>query len=233
METPETYPPVTDQAEIVTPEKLEVDFKATMPAVNEAAIEDFEKRQTEAALAPGKPAKPGKPELRDKFNVVFDPAIHRTKETGRPIKTKSGAWARRRGPAPGTKPGGNSEMEAAEDEYPEQFEDPEKTAQDEANRRALAVIIARSMDGVMVKLFSEGVAPTEEEKQAELGAWENYLRVKDVKDIPPGVALALMYSSRLMLHADNPSVRERLGLYWLWAKAKFWSIVDRIMNRKA
>lgn len=60
-----------------------------------------------------------------------------------------------------------------------------------------------------------------EERQMLIANLANYLKAKDVKDIPPGWMLVFVVGAYSMPRFSQPATKEKLKFGWTWVKIKF------------
>lgn len=66
-----------------------------------------------------------------------------------------------------------------------------------------------------------------EEKKLVQEAVANYLRAKDVKDIPPGMMLTLVIMAYSAPRISQPSTKAKLAYGWSWFKGRFLGFIFR------
>lgn len=181
---------------------LEENFQLSMPEVNTAAVTAHEARESEEKKAAEvvKASAPG-----------FDHAIHAVDGDGKPKKNKDGSFQLKRGRKANVSGSGavahKSSFTAPNKQEAAQTQEATRNGQ-----RDLAIITAQSLDGVLCAALSDEMAPSPEEFQMTVNAWERLYVEKGVEDLPPWAALTVIYTSRIIARSDKPKVKKRLGM---------------------
>lgn len=167
----------------------------------------------------------------DAHGVRFDPDIHRTRPDGTPAKNKHGNFYRKEtgrppGPRPPPAPGGP--IPAATFNAPAGG-GPAATLPAAGPDRydALAETFLRIGYGPLVILFTDDIRTTDQEHQILKSALANWLRVSQVEDLPPGLAFGLVATGIYLPKFTQPTVRQRLALYWLKIRGFFSGLFSR------
>lgn len=109
---------------------------------------------------------------------------------------------------------------------------PQKVQTPEVNP-ALAVVNYQALGETAANLFfnigtmalGEGWQPDNQgEALAVAGAFRDYFKSQQIKDIPPGLALTLVITSYSLSHAQKPTVKSRLQKVGAWFKEKAKSV---------
>lgn len=175
--------------------------------------------------APAQPVAPAPVEAHvadqiDGKGQKFDPALHATNEDGTPKRnTKGNFYSRYIGRAgAGRKAGETGEpTEAASFAGVEQAAPSVPPAmKDEAEGAALMLV--PTVDGVMQSVFSADIALTDDDKKVITPVLAAYMRSKNMKDIPPGMALVMVAVAVYAPKFQKPTVKERIALIWLKLK---------------
>jgi hypothetical protein len=181
---------------------------------------------------------------QDDAGVSFDPFIHMTEEDGSPAKNKRGrfyskfigrAGSKRKSengngispaPQPQSEPGIFDEkpkFEGLDNGTPSPVSNAPASAPanppDEAQGATLLLI--PTVDGCMQSLFGPDIALSDEEKKIAEPITANFLRSKNMKDIPPGIALAMVAIAIYGPKFQKPTVKEKLILMWIKIRGIF------------
>lgn len=213
--------PAVTPAPTVTADELAAPLAEAMPAPSTSpAPEELENKPVGAAAVP-----------KDSKGVSFDPAKHKAAANGTPMVNKNGEYypkhlgrapdaTKKANPPPrptfagqATQPTGEArridptleDLPPGEDQYTMQAE-----------------VFLQMGYGPIVALFTADAKPDPDQHLAlkqSLGAW---LRVKKLKDIPPGAAFALCAIGVFMSKLEKPTVRERAAMVYLRAK-QIWA----------
>jgi len=189
------------KVEEITGNDLEGDFATGMPGVNEAAVNAHKERENIEKKAE-ETAKVSAP--------AFDSAIHAVDANGQPKRNKDGSLQLKRGRKAGTVTAPNSSTKPALN-LPTK-PDASEAAPNANGQRDLAIITTQSLDGLLIATLSDEMAPSPEEFNMTVNAWERLYREKGVEDLPPWAALTVIYVSRVIARSDKPKVKKRLGL---------------------
>lgn len=187
----------------------------SMPDPSEHAI---------AAEAEGAAEGPGKWQgERDASGTPFDPEIHATDSAGNPSRTKNGYWRKRPGRKSGTGP--RSQLNRAEASGATPGAD---------SYRESAEATIDSMMALATMFGGEEFAPRTitdpntrkvivDERENGIRVFERYYRHKNMRDIPPGIAVAIFCAGYFgQRFAQNQTVRSRVknGLVSFGSKIK-------------
>lgn len=193
--------------EEITGAELEKDFQLSMPEVNEQAVAAHETREGEEKKAA---------EVIQATAPGFDSAIHAVDAAGNPIKNKDGTYQKKRGRKAGVSQSATGSNIKSVFVPPSQAQTSSATlgapAVDNQGQRQLAIITAKSLDGVLVAALSDEMEPSKEEFDMTVDAWERLYREKNVQDLPPWAALTVIYTSRVIARSHKPAVKQRLGM---------------------
>lgn len=160
------------------------DFDDSLPPVTESAIEAHkneeirQENEREQILSTHA-------DKKDKDGLSFDPNYHSTDKDGNPVLNQDGTLRKKRGKKLGAI---NSKLSVPNNQNAQ----PQQTI----DYRGPAKVTAQTIDGVLMS-FSSDLKPTDEEKSLTELTWEEYYRIKDVRDIPPGIMLLGIYTSRI------------------------------------
>lgn len=199
-------PPETSGAALpVGADDLTKDLITAMPEVTDKTVVSPPATETPANIAVAV----------DKKGVKFDPNIHAANSDGSPKVNSFGSFysknvgkGAKRAPASTTSTPGT---EQTTDE-PAKFAGVEQPPGEPDAAAGAAMMLVPTVDGLMQSLFSEGVALTEQDKQVVTPVLAAYMRSKNMKDIPPGIALAMITVAIYGPKFSKPSVKERLTL---------------------
>lgn len=61
-----------------------------------------------------------------------------------------------------------------------------------------------------------------EEKKMVVDATANYLKAKDIKDLPPGVVLCFVIAAYSLPRMSQPKTKEKIAMGWTWFKMKIF-----------
>lgn len=161
----------------------------------------------------------------DKKGQKFDPAIHAADENGNP-KTNSFGNFYSKNVGRGRKGPAEDSPKVEEPAKPVEFAGVprvETPAPDAPPDEALgaAMMLVPTVDGIMQSVFSDGVALTDQDKQIVTPVLAAYMRSKNMKDIPPGIALAMITVAIYGPKFAKPSVKERITLIILKVRSFF------------
>lgn len=181
---------------------------------------------------------------QDDAGVSFDPFIHKANEDGTPAKNKNGRFyskfigragsKRKSENGNGVSPAPQKPSEPGLFEETPKFEgldngtpspvsnapaSVQATPPDEAQGATLLLI--PTVDGCMQSLFGPDIALTEEDKKIAEPITASFLRSKNMKDIPPGIALAMVAVAIYGPKFQKPTVKEKLILIWIKIRGFF------------
>ena len=161
---------------------------------------------------------------------------------GKPKMNAKGKAARKRGrprkpknrPAPGiTRPGNTQQKPAGEDFFDESLPKNEKTGEsepaaentDESSQPKTppppaGIVLAACWEQCGMIFLGPPGKFEPGEGEAVSGALQAYLDANNIKDFPPGVALAVVACGYVGKRLHEPTVMERLGRVWTWIKNK-------------
>jgi hypothetical protein len=87
--------------------------------------------------------------------------------------------------------------------------------------KLLSSVIFDTTTNSLCMIFGPEWQPKDEnEKNAVCGALANYLKAKEVKDIPPGVVLAIIAGSYASARIRQEPTKTKIIQCWLWIKSK-------------
>lgn len=230
-EKPETAPgPIAEaptsetKATPAAPAELTSDLIAGMPEVTHS----IPNGDTKPEAASNPPI-----ELTDDHGIRFDPNVHKTDEKGNPVKNKAGyfyskfigrAGSARKAAGGVHASNGNSASEAKPkfagvDEAPAAPAAPAEPEKPDV-AAGMSLMILPMVDGIMQKLFSRDIALEKDDKEILAPTLAAYLRAKNAKDIPPGLALTMVALAVYLPKFEKPTVAERFVL--ITTKLKGW-----------
>jgi len=180
---------------------------ASPPSENAIQAEEGKTRETERVTAG----------LTDRDGFPFDPDVHQTGSDGEPLTTKLGRLKRK----PGRKPGqsGQSTLNVPGDAAGGEI-DPEP--------RMVAIFTVDGVQSLGLMLGGDEWAYKKDdtlgidERMHGIETFTNFYAVNGIKDIPPGLALAiwgLSYAAPRIF--AGPKTKSRIKLAWEWTKIKF------------
>jgi len=147
----------------------------------------------------------------DRKGKTFDPEYHKTDETGNPVLTKDGYC-----------------KIDFKKRYKKTVEQPKINIPEDLNESANRRITAEASAGLYIQ-FGVGVFGDEwypekskvfNEQEHLVLCFDNYYRVKGVKDIPPGVALAIGLSGYALKRFTKPNTKTKLQRIGGWIGEK-------------
>ena len=196
------------------------------PQVQEHVIEHFENAQKaeNAEIS----------NLTDRFGVSFDPAIHITGRDGKPTVTKTGKLMRKGGTSPVGAKATTQKQKPAENTGAKSFVgsdaggkiDPPQ-AELKVEHKASGIALAGAIMALSVAIGGEEFNPL---KRDDLGLDERamlenasaeWLRAKNMTDLPPDVAFAIAIASYIVPRFTMPKTQNRIKLFFQWIGAKF------------
>ena len=83
------------------------------------------------------------------------------------------------------------------------------------------LVFDMSTNALAMGLGPEWLPQSPEERQLVAGSLGKYFEAQQVKDIPPGMMLALVVTVYGLPRLSKPSTASKLKLAWLWIKSKF------------
>lgn len=160
----------------------------------------------------------------DKSGTPFNPDFHATDDSGNPLYTQAGNFRKKPGRKPGQGPSSslntNTPSRATTQE----------SGHDSAYMSATATVdsvgmVAQMLGGEMYRyqriLAEDKKTVLLDERESGIEAFTNLYREKGVKDIPPGVAVAIwaiMFMAPRLQKDDR--TKSKLKLAWYWLKSK-------------
>lgn len=194
------------------------DLAASMPEVQEHAVSRAQEEANAQANGP-----------TDKSGARFDPAVHQTGPDGKGVIGARGNWLLKRGRKAGT---ANTAANVAST-LPIPPAVDTKKAEAEHQARIAGAAAAQMLFVAGRVIGGEEWAPRKDEKTGVdeealiAGAFGDYFKAKDVKDIPPGAALAfvlLMYAGpRFTMPKTQErvkSIKARIVQWWVNRKLR-------------
>jgi hypothetical protein len=144
----------------------------------------------------------------DRDGTAFDPQIHATDPSGKPVKTKRGRWARKRGRKPnGSRPTGQTD--GFRSPLMDQLNIPGNEPVDDF--RLVAEMATTSFMSIGTLLLGPDFQPDHDsERTAVRDAFEEYAREKGYDDIPPGIGLLIVCGGYVVTKSAKPTVQARL-----------------------
>ncbi len=166
---------------------------------------------------------------RDEKGNPFDPARHRRDENGNPVLRKDGTFARIPGRgSPNFK--GNEQKSFVADE-PE----PEPQAPSISEYRVAAEMVVSTME-TGVYMLAGGISNDEGYKArrgAAVEAWERYLEIKGVSDLPPGLAVAVATGGLIIPEiAKSKQARRQIGGLRGWLERRALGVRQWFRRKK-
>lgn len=188
-----------------------------LPTVQRHAVDAFKKEQQEKeAQGPV-----------DADGVVFDPTVHKTTESGEPIKTTKGRWAKK----PGRKSGGASSAPtrsrlggvpsahgAATAETSQAVETPES-----AKIEASAKMAAATFLGVCHGIGGDEWKPESHEREAMDAAFIAYFKAQEISEFPPSLGLGIAIAGYAAPRFARPKTQTRFRAFVEGLKARYQS----------
>lgn len=178
-------------------EKIGDDLTGRMPDVQSHVIDTESKPQEKSPAT-------------DKHGRTFDASLHETDASGAAVLNADGAFRARRGPKVGRKQ--SRAVDASQ-------------IPDNPGRA-----IAESIFAIGVLIGGEDFVPIEDaargvnERATMTAAWEGYCQQKDIKDFPPGIALAMAMMGYVVprFYMEKTKSRFSRAKDWLGAKYLNW-----------
>lgn len=173
--------------------------------------------------------------LKDSKGVLFNEAIHVKGADGKPVKTVSGEWAKRRGRKAGASAGVAKSAPVAGSVLAgggAALVDPQQAART-AGAQAASLLISLGMmlggeEWLPIVIPEKGL----DEMAAMQKAFGDYFVATNRKDIPPGVALSFCVLAYAAPRCFRPTTRERLGVAKAWAADKLRRVYVWYKGRK-
>jgi hypothetical protein len=161
----------------------------------------------------------------------FDPAIHAVDKKGKPIRTASGGFAKRRGPPKGFRSGAAVTPTTAPANAPAPaIPDAEMRAVAKANAAVVVTLIVAAGVGFGGE---EEWTPTKEEREGMLVSWEEYFYISKSPNVPPWVLVVVTTGSYVAVRVRRPNTLTRIQKITGWAHAKWLSFKNRKRLRLA
>lgn len=155
--------------------------------------------------------------LRDSAGVMFDESIHQRDAQGQPVKTAGGQWAKRRGRKAGSGP---TKSVAAPPLVG--TSGPVATPVDQA--RAAGANAAKALVTLGMLIGGDEWKPLQVEGVDEFAqlqtAFGDYFVAKNLRDIPPGIALLICVGGYVGPRCFAPVTRSRLSVAKAWISEK-------------
>lgn len=214
-ESPDKQSAVRDpeQVDDNTPVGLPGDFNTgTMPEIQQHVVDEHEQKERETLeQTTGQ---------TDKSGNTFDPAIHKIGDDGKPVFTKAGNFAKKRGRKTGQT---NSQLKTG---VPEKSPEQKQIESARAAGVALANVLittGRAIGGVE---WDPVVTDNINERANLENAFADYCQVKGVSDIPPGIALTMAIGAYVLPRFTMPVTKTRVSKFkdWMQAKIANWKV---------
>ena len=180
------------------------DFVTPPPPVNPAAVKLDQAPQEGGTSAVPPPQADQSLHPRDDRGNPFDPVRHLPKK-----HPKTGVWLPKRQPKAGTAAPAGSPFVAPDPEPP--APPPPPSEYRIAAEAACAITYALGMT-----IGGDEWSPTTDEHAQLLPAWETYLKTKQVRDVPPGLALTIAMLAYAGPRFSRPKTLSRLQKIKLW-----------------
>jgi hypothetical protein len=238
-------PPENSDASVTAPPGAPPTPPAAPPGPANPTVEVDAASLVSANIVPDAPPAPGPVTgapagETDARGTVFDPDRHRSGADGRPLRNShghfyskltgrppkrgpDGRWQRMSNGAPA--PGAAMPPPGA-DAGPA-FASPPAGPGNPDQYDALAETFLQIWYGPAVLAFTEDFRTTSGEHLVLKTALANWLRVKQMEELPEGWAFALVAAGVYLPKFQKPTVRERLALYVMKAKVFFGRIFGR------
>ena len=142
----------------------------------------------------------------------FDPDIHATDKDGKPKKTASGDFAKKRGRKSTVNTGEKSKKQIEKEQADEKAR---------AENKQSAVVISGILEQAQIKLISEDFKYSDIEREANRAVWEATIEYYGGLDIPPPIALMIDHMTIILVRAQKESVKDKFTLARTWFKTKF------------
>jgi hypothetical protein len=84
-----------------------------------------------------------------------------------------------------------------------------------------AITFDMSVNGLALVFGPEWQPQNPTERGAVVGAIKTYYEAQGIKDIPPGMMLAIVVGIYAAPRIQQPTTRGKLSVAWAWCKAKF------------
>lgn len=226
-----SFNPMTTELEnapglaIVTAQDLTAPLAERMPPITEETSAPPPPEPTPAPVAV-----PSGPALYDSRRVKFSPLRHQVNADGTPKRNAKGNFIlteeyrngkqRVRVPsANGAAPIPGGSRGEAQFSTPEQKSEPGANVPDEYD--LLAEVYLQSSYGPLMLAFSPAIRPNGEEHGALKQSLAALLRHKQAKELEPTWAFALTATAVFVSKTSEPTVKEKLALYWLRVRSWF------------
>ncbi len=187
-----------------TLESIGEELASNMPEPQEHAIkEEQEKASNEAAS------------IVDRAGNPFNSEVHETDAQGAPRLNKDGTVKKKRG----NKGGKKSSLVAEAPGIPSAT----KTGQAIADGIFSLGILIFGSDGQPIKNDEYGL----DERSNMYGAWGRYCEAKDIKDFPPGVAVAMATIGYFLPRLFSEKAKPRFAKAKAWLSEKYLAFKNR------
>jgi hypothetical protein len=138
--------------------------------------------------------------MPDASGTIFDPAVHERGSDGQPKVTKKGNFRKKR----------VSTSTIAET----------RDTSSDASYNACGSSTAEIFFVLGQAIGGPEWSPTNDERQYMTGAWTEYYKAKEVKDLPPGLIVATAMVSYALPRFSRPITRSRFGKMKHWFKMR-------------
>jgi hypothetical protein len=179
-----------------------------MPEPNPTALELEQARESEQA------------QLRDRLGREFDSALHATDALGQPRLTKDGFLAIRPGlnfrdPAIRARAAEGRAHARVRSTVPKPPGIAATVPESAPDFKAISAVTVDTITGLCQMLLGEewrpGTSDGVDERAHMVAAWEAYYRAKGIREVPPGLLLALVMGGYALPRLQKPTTREKLS----------------------
>lgn len=137
---------------------------------------------------------------------IFDPAIHRVGDDGKPSVTKTGKFRKKTG----------LKFIRPEDKKKEEV----KTGIPEISSKDAAIVTSGLIEQISVKLIGDEFNYNEMERNSNVQAWERTYDHYGGVNLSPPAALALNHMSIILARSTQPQTISKMKLFGAWIKSK-------------
>lgn len=161
-------------------------------------------------------------ELRDALGNAFSPDEHVTDDDGKPILTRAGRLKRK----PGRKGGATGQRSSLR--VPGGIPATPDAAADLQSSRAVAVATVASIQSLGMMIGGDEWKMKKDESTGldefahGVEAFTNYYDASGIRDIPPGLGIAIFGISYAVPRFFQPKTKSRVKLAYEWAKVKIF-----------
>lgn len=185
-----------------------------LPEVQRHAVDAAKREENEKAAAGP----------LDADGVAFDPDTHKATESGEPIKTTKGRWAKKPGRKAGGSPAAPARSRLGGVPNAETANAPQTPEISEAMKtEASAKMAAATFLGVCHGLGGDEWKPEQHEREAMDEAFVNYFKAQEITEFPPSLGLGIVVIGYAAPRFAKPKTQSRFKAFTESLKAKFQS----------